>query len=624
MKLYPSGARVALLLGLTALGALSAPTGVAPQAVAAPAAVFTAGPLIELLRPSDVTGDGATPIDLYVLALYADGSAIPAMAPKLTVTGGTADVLTDLGGGLYRLRFTPARTDAPTTATVAIKGKLPNKAAVERSWSFPVSVPRTRGLAVTANPAQLTLGMDKTASVAFTFRGGDPRALAGVTLALNSTVGTVTNVTNVGGGVFNGLYTVPAVATPQLALITAADAGDPMRTYGGLALPLTANVTQSVTGAPNTAVVLKIGGREFGPVKTDSKGRARIPVVLPPGTTTATRVEAGANGSVTETPFDLKLPESRRIALFPTAASLPSDAKVHVPVRAMVVTPDGKPDEMARVVFTASAGTVGPATHEGGGIYVATYTPPDGNAAVKATLGARLDGASAVQADSRALPLVPVRAAGIALTATPATLPAGATALHVSALVSGPAGTPLPGRTLDWDANGARLQGVVDGKNGSYDATFTPTGKGPVEITAAASAPATGNALAQLLVIPSRRRLEPDGLSSVMLTIATLDEFGYPVPNVPLTLALSTGDGSVPTDATTNASGVAQVYYTAGRANGLTAIDVTTGALAAGVSILQAPPELTAPELPTVASEAIRATVDAYARGLAAIRVERQ
>jgi hypothetical protein len=54
---------------------------------------------------------------------------------------------------------------------------------------------------------------------------------------------------------------------------------------------------------------------------------------------------------------------------------------------------------------------------------------------------------------------------------------------------------------------------------------FTPTGRGPVEMTATVGAPATGNALAHIVVLPSRERLPPDGLSSAMLTVATLDEF---------------------------------------------------------------------------------------------------
>lgn len=621
----PRTALLLALLGLSIGGAVA--HGVLPAALAAPApesSVFEGPALLELLRPSDVVGDGSTPVDLYVLALHADGTPVVGMALKLTPTGGLSTLPEDTGGGLYHLVFTPSLTASPTTASVALKGKLPNKTAIDRTWSFPIAPPRNRALAVSASPSLLTLGVDKTASVAFTFSGGDPRALAGVRLNLNSTAGTLANVTNVGNGVFNGLYTTPAVSAPQLGIIAAVDSGDPMRTYGTLAIPLTANVTQPVSGPANTPVVLRVGGRDFGPVKTDSKGRAKIPIVLPPGVTSATRVMAGADGVVTEQPFDLKVAETRRIALFPTVAAIPSDSRLQVPIRAVVYTAEGKPDDMATVEFSVTAGTIGPARPEGGGVYVATYSPPDGNLAVKASFQVKLVGGAALQAETRPLLLVPVRAGRVALNATPAVLPAAATSLTVTALVAGPTGAPLAGRALTFSANGARLQGVTDMKSGSYDAVFTTTGTGPVEVSASVAAPATGNQMTQLLVIPSQKRLPADGVSSSMLTVATLDEFGYPVPNVEVDLTLSTGEGSVPERATTNSAGVVEVYYTAGRKSGVTHIDAHSGALSAGVSIVIAPAALSLPAMPTSASAATRSFIDDWAWSFAALRVERE
>ena len=619
--------RIALLAGILGLGAVSlgGTGGMPPVARAATApAVFESEGVLELLRPTNLVGDGVTPVDLYMLALNADGTPMVGVKFKLIVTGGEATEPVGRGDGLYAFTFTPTRTTSPGTATFYFKGKLPNKAFVERSWFAPVSVPRNRSLALAANPAQLTLGVDKTANVAFTFTGGDPRTLAGMQLALQASVGTLTNVTNLGKGEFNGLYTTPTATVPQVALVTAVDAGDPMRIYGAIAIPLSANVTQAVTGAPKTRVILKVGGREFGPVTLDSKGRGKVPVLLPPGATSATLVRVAADGTVSEAPLDLKVTETRRVALFPTVAAIPSDGRLRVPLRAMVVTTEGKPDENALVEFSVTAGTVSAARHEGGGIYTATFTPPDGNAAVQAGLTVKLADATPIQSETRPLPLVPVRATGLTLSATPPVLPVAATSLTVTATVTGPAGVPLPARTLAWSANGARLQEVKDLANGSYEALFGTTGKGPVEVTASVAAPATGNGLTQLLLMPSLERLPADGLSSTMLTLATLDEFGYPVPGVAVSLQLLTGDGTVPTSATTNAAGIAQVFYTAGRKNGFSAIDASVGDLCAGVSILQAPPTVTLPDLPTSSSAATRATLEEWVKSLAAMRVERE
>jgi hypothetical protein len=612
--------RLVLLSALLGLGVLAAAAAIdaLPAAQAANAPLFAGQGLVELIRPTDLVGDGASPVDMYLLALNPDGAPISGWKVKLNLTGGTASELSDLGGGLQKFTFTPTKGEGAAVATIEVKGKLSSKESFSKKWTVPVAPSRVRQLGVVADPAQLTLGVDKTASVAFNIQGVG--ALTGVKMALNVSTGAIANVTDLGGGQYSGLYTPPTNAGAQVALVTAADSADPTRTYGHLAIPLTVNVEQSVTVAPGARVILKVGGREFGPVTADSKGRAKIPVVVPPGSGTATRVQIGADGVAKEEPFDLKLPAVRRIALFPSAASLPSDGRLQVPVRAMVVTPEGKPDENAAVTFAVTAGTVGPAKHEGGGIYVATYTPPYGNAIAKATITAKF-GDRPVDVDTRPVTLVPVRATAVAL--TPGPLPAGATTLAVSATVTGPDGAKLAGRALAFSVDGAKLAEVKDLKTGDYTATFTPTGRGPVEMTATVGAPATGNALAHIVVLPSRERLPPDGLSSAMLTVATLDEFGYPVPNVQVDLALLVGDGALPASATTNAEGIARVYYTAGRANTFVGIEASAYQRAGGASLVQVAPSVTIPDLPLSASAPVQALMNEWAAAMTAVRIER-
>lgn len=618
--------RALLLCGALLLGGIAASALVAPSAWAAPAAkdaVFDELGLLELLPPTDVIGDGATPADLWLLALDPKGQPVTGWKVKVSATGGTTTDLVEAGGGLYRFTFTPQKADEPETATIWLKGKLASREAFTRSWSFPVAPPRSAAVKVQANPAQMTLGTDKTANVSFTVTGGDPARLTTMKLVSSVAPGTLGPPTLLAPGRYDLLYTAPTVTKPQVALLTTVDAGDAARTYGGVAIPLAAKVDQAVTVAPKTKVLLKVAGRDFGPVDADAKGRAKVPIVVPPGTSTATRVQIAADGTTSEAPLDLQIPETRRIALFPTAAALPADARVQVPVRAMVVAPDGRPDESAPVEFAVTAGTVGAARHEGGGVYVATWTPPFGNAAVKATLTAKLGGASAVQVDTRPVDLVPVRPTSVALAAEPPTLPAAATALAVVAKVAGPDGAALPGRTLAFSANGAKLQGVVDGKDGTYRATFATTGKGPVEVTARAAAASLGNPLARIVVVPARDALPPDGLSSGMLTVATLDEYGYPVPNVDVALRLVSGDGSIPATVRTNAEGVAQVFYTAGRKNGFVRVEATADGHTAGAAMVQVPEGVAIPDLPIGgAKETVGVAAD-VAAGIAAIRVER-
>jgi hypothetical protein len=609
---------------LCALAATPAAPDLVPAAWAQAAPVFEKPGLIELIRPTDIVADGGTPVDLRVVALAADGSPIVGMKAKIELKGAEgAYETTDLGGGIYGFTITPDRVESAGGVAITLKGKLVTKESVSRTWMFPVAPPRNHPVAAAASPATMTVGVDATASVGFTLSGGDPRDLARVKLVTAASVGTLANLTDLGSGQFSGLYTPPAGAGAHVALITAVDAADPGRTYGAVAIPLSAKLDQAVTAKAGASVVVKVGGRDFGPVPADTKGRAKVPVVVPPGVTSGTLVTV-INGAATESPLPLSVPEGRRIALFPTAAGLPSDARVQVPVRAFVVTPDGKPDEGANVEFTASAGSFTAAKHEGGGIYVATYTPPAGNVATAVALGAKLAGASAVQVDSRKVPLVPTRPTGVALTAEPPVLPAGAPSLAVVARPTGPDGAALAGRTLAFTANGAKLAEVKDLKNGDYRATFTPTGKGPVEVTAAVGTPASGNPLAQVLVVPALSRLLPDGLSSTQITIATVDEFGHPVPNIPVDLRLVTGDGSIPPSVTTNANGVAQVYYTAGRKPGLVGLEAVYLDRVGGTSFYQAPAGISLPDLPIVASAPTAALIREIAASSSTIRVERQ
>lgn len=614
-------------LGVAALLSLGAVAGGVEgfgAAWAQSAPVFEDRGILQLLRPTDLIGDGGTPTDLYVLALDPAGAPIVGWKQNVTSESGTVTPLRELGGGLHVFTFTPNRTEGPTTATIELRGKMgPKNQPFATSWTVPVSPSRAHPTTAAASPAALTLGTDKTANVTFGFTGGEPSVLAQIPVVHAVSVGTLTNLTNLGGGQYGGLYTAPTVNVPQVALVTAVDGGDPTRGYAAVAIPLAAKVDQAVQVKPGASVLLKVGGRDFGPVTADSKGRAKIPVVVPAGTLTATRVVV-VDGNPVEEPFTLSVPETRRLALFPTYAGIPADARLQVPLRVFVVTPDGRPDEGAQLVLSASAGSIGAARHEGGGIYAALYTPPAGNTATTVTIEAKLAGAAAVQVDKRTIPLVATRATSLALSAEPPVLPAGAPSLGILAKVGGPDGAPLAGRTLAFSANGAKLAGVTDLKDGTYRAQFTPTGKGPVEVMASVAAPTANNALARVLVLPAQDRLAPDGLSSVQLTVATVDDFGSPVPNVPVDLRLLSGDGSVPTTATTDASGVARVYYTAGRKNAVVHIDVVAGDRTAGVTLMQVPPSLSLPDLPTVATPATRALVDELVAASATIRVERQ
>lgn len=620
----PSRLLLALALGGAALGSVAGVLLVPATAHAQSAPVFEGQGVIELIPPSGLVGDGATSADLYVVAVAADGKPIAGLKGKPTPSGGTAGDLVEVGGGVYKFSFLPPRLEARGAVTFTLKTRLPSKEPLNRTWTVPVEPSPRHQVTVAANPGQLTLNQDKNASVSISLRGGDAAAMNAAELRASVSSGSVDNLTNLGNGQYSALFTTPSVGYPHVALITVADRKDPTHTYGATAIPLVGKADFPVTVAPNAKVMLKVAGREFGPIQADAQGRARVPIIVPPGATGATKVQITADNKVSEEPIDLKIPEGRRVALIPTSTAIPSDARMQVPLRVFVVTPDGKPDENAQVVMNATAGVVGPARHEGGGIYVVPYTPPTGNVSTQATVSVSLANGSTVQTDSMTLALVPTRPTKVTLSPEPTMLAAGADGFKVHTRVMGPDGTGLGQRTITFTANGAKLKEIKDLRNGDYLATFSTIGNGPAEVSAVVSSSATGNPLYRVLLIPNRDRVPNDGLSVVAFTVVTVDEYGYPVPNVPVNLRLVSGDGSVPSTTTTGPDGVAQVYYTAGRKNTLVTAEATSGSRVAAASVFQVASGVTLPSIPLSGQAAPVTLRNEWAGSLASARIERE
>jgi hypothetical protein len=617
-----SALRPLVLLALIAgIGAV-VPTPFESEAWAQQPGVWPAPGLVDFLPPGEIVGDGATAVTMHVVALNAAGQPMTGLKPRVTATVGMPQGWSELGNGVYSFQFVPPKVDAAKEVTLSLRGKTAAKENVEADYKVLVRPPMSKKLTVSANPTELILGQVAEATLSFTLEGGAGQPLSGADLVMSASYGEVTNLTDMGGGRFTARYVGQKVNYPHLAIITVADRRDPSRTYGYAVVPLSGKTDYPVKAQPNASVILRIGGRDFGPVQAAADGKASVPVIVPPGVQQATLVSV-VSGASNEENIDLRVPETKRLRLFPTPVGLPADASVKVPVRVVVRTPDGKPDPVAKVAFTASVGTFSEARHEGDGVYVADYTPPTGNTAQKATLTATITG-STVQVDTREVNLVPVRPTSLALTAEPTTLGADATSFKVFAKVGGPEGRGLSERALQFNAAGANLKGeVTDLRNGDYQAVFGTTGTGPVELLATVQTPSTGNPLRRVMVFPVRESLNNDGISSTMVTVLTLDEFGYPVPNVPVALQLD-GDGQLPASVTTNANGIGQVFYTAGRSADLVRINATAGDHQGGTAILQAPANVAKVDLPISGSADNVALDKKWAAIVGGLRVERE
>lgn len=621
------GARVRRLSFLAAL-LTSLPGAMLPLLVPTEAHAQSAltEPLVELVPPGEVVADGVSSVTLYVVALEASGAPIADLAPKGTASGGKIGTFEVVSPGVYKVAWTPPKVDAGKSFDISLKGKTADKKPLDRRWSLATVPSLAQQVKGSASPAQIVLGQDGTAALNITLSGGPTQPLAGVQLDVRVSSGKVENITHLGGGQFTALYTPPNPkgTPPQLALFTLADKRDPTHTYGAFVVPLMGKGTFTVPGLPNSRVMVKVGEREFPPTQADASGAARVDLVVPPGIYQASVLSILGEQRV-EKPMNLDVPPTPRVLLFPMPAAVPADASVGIPVRVFVATPAGAPDAAAQVSFTATAGSVSAARHEGNGIYVATYTPPAASTGASVTVQANVADARGTQTNAVSFNTVPTRAGSVALSAEPAALGPDATSLKVLAKVKGADNQGQPRRTLVFAADGATLSGAVkDLGSGDYQAQFTTTGTGPVNIVGTVTAAASANPLRTVLAFPSRDRLPNDGLSSSAITVITLDEFGYPVANVPLRIAVAKGEGSVPATATTNESGIAQIYYTAGRKAGLVNLLIGAGDHTGSVSLLQAPADV-APALsvPKSGSDALAKQANGWKNIVSTLHIPR-
>lgn len=595
---------------LVSLAALLAPAALAGDPMP-PDGLTVALPLDE------VVGDGQTPVKAHVLVVRQDGSPVEDLNEvKLkSKTAKEASAWTYEGGGIYSFQVTPPQVERSDTTWVTVKGKTPDKdVKIDLAQRVPLRRTPPLSLGLSTNPDALVAGEIEEATLSLVLADGrdvDPEMLR-----IRTTRGEVGEIAAMGNGRYVAKVSVEGQREPGLALVTVSDKRRPERIYGVLTLPITAKKTISARAPYGSSVLLKVDGREFGPVEARG-GRARIDdVLLKPGITEATQVTV-KDGNPEESTLDLKVPASKRLLLVPTSEGIPADPSLTVPIRVLVSKPDGKPDTSAELTFETDAGTVSNVRHEGFGVYLADFVPAAAGTSRTGKLTVSIEGERG-QSDTLSLNLTPGRPGALEVAVDPDPL-GEAREATLTVKATAPDGAVLPAR-VGLNLTGAKAGSWSVGRE--QGSTTLSTYGGPVELRISAQVPATGNPLHQLVVVPSRSWLNNDAISSAMITVVALDVYGYPVAGVPVKLFLEKGDGSLPKEITTDEHGLGQVFYTAGEDVEVVRIRASAGEASAAIPLLQGPPVLQDIELPVSGSEAQRALRQAWANTLIAMRVE--
>ncbi|MCK6502932.1 Ig-like domain-containing protein [Myxococcota bacterium] len=608
-----SRATLPLLLLLSAplasAGLLATPTAAHAQAS------VLAEPLVALVPVDEVVGDGRTATTLHIVAMKTDGTPMTGLTGKVLASLGETGRLEELDPGRYRVTWTPAAVNTATEAELTLRVKPPDGANLVLKAKAQVVPSLAHSVAATANPSQVVLGQDATATVTINLSGGAESTLSGADLAVEASSGTVANVTPLGRGQYSLLYTAPAKLFPHLALVTVSDRRAPGRTVGAFAIPLYGRTAFPVTGLPDASIIVRVAGREFGPVQANAEGKTTVTLTVPPGVNEATVISVKGEQRDERT-MDLRVPPTPRSQLFPLAPAVPADGRTATTVRVFVAQPDGKPDGSAKVSFSASTGTFGAVRHEGGGIYAADWTPALSSQALNAQVEVKVEDAQGPQGDTLEVRLLPARPEALALETVPERLPEKDGHFKVRARVTGAA----QGRGLSYGAAGAIVEAApADRGQGFVEAGFRSEGSAPVAVQGVVLAEPSSNPLSRVLVFPSAERVTSDGASQVVLTLLTVDDAGYPVPNTPVALSVTEGDAKLSPNVMTDAHGVAHATLTAGSSRGLVVVQAASGGHTGAAGLLQVPNGATGIDLPIsgdAQAVALRSRWEPLVRGL--------
>lgn len=532
-----------------------------------------------LVVPSGpLMGDGRSTATVYLyLPDRVEGERF-----KLKPDQGRAGQITVGADGLVSFPYTPPRVLTPQTHGFSLIRK--GGTAGEDRFELPVVPPYEGDLGISFDPPTLLAGGD-TALVRVTPSGDTPQAGDARRFLLTASAGELAAAMPAGDGSWVARYTPPAtVEGPRTVIITAADAAAPDLIYGWAALPIRVKQNVSVSVPPDANTILTVGDKQYGPLQASPAGTVAFDVELDPRQPTGSVQAVTSTGESSNLTVDLPQPDYPRVGFAPLPSGIPADpVNVKLPIRVVATDLTGQPLRASIPKLHASVGQLGTVeTSPVPGVYLATYTPPSEPGEV--TFTAELDGSKT----ATILKLLPPMTR-LTLSAEPKELPEGKRDFSITARVQDSGGASISGRMPELDVEGATvIRRMRDNQDGTYTGTWriksdtdkaTALGVPPLE--------ASGLPPYRLLIWPRQQAIPADGSTRAPVTIACLDRFGLPVPNVDIKLAVPHGDAALPANTKTNAQGLIQAELAAGQTPGLVTLRAEAAGLAAETPVFQ-------------------------------------
>jgi hypothetical protein len=343
-------------------------------------------PRVEIIASGPAAGDGKTPITLSVRVNPA-APARSVQVVRVEADAGTVGPVMTLADHL-EAQFVPPNTAADRVvevrAVLLVKNQQVNaELAIKVVAPHHTAANRQSGLALKLEgPQAMVLGRDRLAVLSYDTPPHDtPTVLANV--------GSVSPVTLTADGRQSVTYTPPAERYPQMAIITVA--GTNGQVLDWLAIPLYGQAEVETETDPKATVTVQVATERFGPVRADNRGRARLEVIVPPGTTEAAASGIDALGNAKEEQIRLEAPPYSRLKAL---CSPGGDV-----FRFIAVEPDGRGMVGVKLDLKASRGSLNPPAMITPGVYEALLgLPADVREGDKVQLTAAIEGEPASSA----------------------------------------------------------------------------------------------------------------------------------------------------------------------------------------------------------------------------------
>lgn len=228
---------------------------------------------------------------------------------------------------------------------------------------------------ISASPARPVLGADTRVMLTVEAPEGatDVRVFA--------TRGQVEELTTLGPGKLQAVYVPPVERFPQLAVLVVQATTPAGLVQGWRVLPLLGQGIANVKTRPHAPVTLTVGATHFGPVVADAQGRARIPIIVPPG----------GEARHGEKRVELNLPAVGTAFAVVDRRSAPCDVATEAWVYYFAVEADGTARKATRLGLKVDRGEAEPATLLAPGVFAARWRVPPGQPG-QGHLSATLDG----------------------------------------------------------------------------------------------------------------------------------------------------------------------------------------------------------------------------------------